>query len=138
VVSQSEGDVTNFVAGIPLVDPASLVLKVDGVDIAQALGVEPETCTPDAPCSGSVRIGDHDVTISDLAVQSAPSIKIPSSNTVTMTVKELGCGGHGFVLDGERRRGCGMFRYRSSCHRTTCWTAAPRWLRHRNHLPAGR
>jgi hypothetical protein len=102
VVSVSEGDVTRVVAAIPRVDPASLLIKVDGVDILQALSLDPTTCTPDAPCGGSVIIHGHPVGVSELIVQSAPDVATPSANTVTMTLTDLGCGGHVVVVDGER------------------------------------
>jgi hypothetical protein len=116
VISVSEGDVTRVTAAIPLVDPASLLIKVDGLNILPALSIDPTACTPDAPCGGNVTIHGRTVAVSELIVQSAPNVATPSANSVTMTLTDLGCGGHVVVVDGDRLPGS-LPRPRSAqCH----------------------
>jgi len=53
VVSASEGDVTEVVVAIPQVDPATLLIKVDGVEIVAALGLDPAADFPGGPYGGA-------------------------------------------------------------------------------------
>ena len=103
VISGTQGT-TPVVAAIPRVDPSSLSLGVDGVDIISGLGVDPLTCTRATPCSGTLAIGSSNVGITDLIIDSAPLSEL-SSNTVTMNVTGLGCGDHVFLVDGQARPG---------------------------------
>ncbi|HEU4401344.1 MAG TPA: putative metal-binding motif-containing protein, partial [Candidatus Polarisedimenticolia bacterium] len=104
VVSESQGDVTHVLAAIPLVNPASLIVKVDGVNILPALSINPATKFPGGPYGGSVVIHGQTVTVSDLVVGSA-AVGTPSSNSLTMNLSGLGCGGHIVVVDADKRPG---------------------------------
>ncbi|MEK6676828.1 MAG: hypothetical protein AABZ47_14385, partial [Planctomycetota bacterium] len=100
VVSASEGDITPVVAAIPQVDPASLFVKVDGVDLLAELGINPATQFPGGPFSGNVLINNNLVHVSDLFVRQGV-LGVLSSNTISMKLEGLGGGGHIVVVDGE-------------------------------------
>jgi hypothetical protein len=103
VVSESDGNVTNFVAAIPLVSESSLDLKVNGVHVFAGLGIAtPGTCTSDLPCGGTLDVNGTQVTVENLIVDVALDKHIPSSNTLKATFKDLPCGEHVFVLNGQR------------------------------------
>lgn len=104
VASESEGNVTPILAAIPLVDPSSLSIKVDGVDIFSALSKLPTDCTPMTPCNGAVMIGGQNVDVSDLIVWSKP-VDQNAGNTVSMKLSDLSCGGHIVVINGKKRPG---------------------------------
>jgi hypothetical protein len=104
-VSTNSGEPASLLAAIPRIDPASLMVSIDGVDVLTALGVDPlSDCGPGAPCSGDISIGGSTVSITDLVIDSQP-LAIFSSNTVTMDVSGLGCGSHAWVVHGEERAG---------------------------------
>ncbi len=105
VVSSGGGD-TQVLAAIPMVDPHSLSIRVDGVDILRpkpdGLGIRPETDFPGGPFSGVVDVNGTAVTVTDLMVSSG-AIDEMASNTLSMTLSGLGCGGHIVAIDGEWR-----------------------------------
>jgi hypothetical protein len=100
----TQGAATTVTVALPLVDPASLAVTLDGVDVLAALGVDPATDLPGGPFSGAVVIGGHPISVSDLVVDSAP-LAAPSSNTLRMLVADLGGGGHIVAVDGGARAG---------------------------------
>jgi hypothetical protein len=104
VASESEGNVTPILTAIPLVNPSSLSVKVDGVDLFSALSKLPTSCTPATPCNGTVLIGGQNVDVSDLVVWSKP-VDQNASNTVSMKLSNLGCGGHIVAIKGSKRPG---------------------------------
>jgi hypothetical protein len=101
VVSVSSGDVIEFTAAIPLVDVASLIIKVDGVDILAQMGIDPTTDFPGGPFGGTVDVNGQMVDVSGLTVHAAASVAEDSSNTVMMVLENLGGGGHIIYVDGE-------------------------------------
>ena len=105
VVSVSEGDVTEVLVALPLVDVSTLMVKVDGVDILTELGIDPAADFPGGPFAGPVTIGGESVMVSELFVESGSDIATPSSNTLTMLLSGLGCGGHIVLVEGERQPG---------------------------------
>jgi hypothetical protein len=111
VVSESEGDYTEIEVALPLVDPTTLSLKIDGIDdIISQLGLNPATDFPGGPYSGNVNIHGEVVQITQLSVLSAPAADplptgVPAANTLRMVLSGLGCGEHIVVVDGERRVG---------------------------------
>jgi len=105
VVSESEGDTTPVVVALPLVDPSTLALKVDGVQIFdQLLITDPSVCTSVSPCSGNVDINGQIVGVSELVVSSAP-VDGQASNTISLKLSDLSCGGHIVVLEGDKLAG---------------------------------
>ncbi|MBW2149124.1 MAG: putative metal-binding motif-containing protein [Deltaproteobacteria bacterium] len=117
VVSESEGDVTNVLVAIPLTDPSSLIVEVDGVDILLELGIsDPSSeCSPALPCNGTVMINSQSVEVSELVVQVSP-IDVEGSNTLTMKLSNLGCGGHLIVVQGQKLPGSFPARVTKECH----------------------
>jgi len=105
VVSADEGDVTLVRTAIPFVAPSTLDLRVDGVDILDALGIDPATAFAGpgefGPFGGTVDIGGKMVEVEDLFVRTALSFDEPSANSLTMTLRNLGGGGHIVFVDGE-------------------------------------
>ncbi|UCC31707.1 MAG: putative metal-binding motif-containing protein, partial [Phycisphaerales bacterium] len=116
VVSKSEGELTGVLAAIPRVDPHTLVIHVDGVDILEALAIDPATDFPGGPFDGTVDINGQLVEVTDLIVRSG-AIGEPSGNTVSMKLGNLGCGGHVVAVHGEKRRGSLPKTVSSQCHR---------------------
>jgi hypothetical protein len=104
VVSASESTVTPVFVAIPRVDPASLTVKVDGVDIVAGLGLDPASDFPGGKFSGNVLIGGVSVAVVDLAVDSAP-IGSLGSNTVSFSLDGLGCGSHIVTVSGAPQAG---------------------------------
>ncbi|MEK6677476.1 MAG: putative metal-binding motif-containing protein [Planctomycetota bacterium] len=100
VVSSSDGDVTPVLAAIPLVDPASLFVKVDGVDLLDELGIDPSTAFPGGPYSGTVMINGNMVEVTELIVRWSNGETL-SQNVLSMNLGGLGGGGHFVVVDGN-------------------------------------
>ncbi len=120
VVSESEGDVTNVLMAIPLTDPSSLIVEVDGVDILPDILADmgltnPAECTPAAPCSGTVMIDSQSVDVSELVVWVSP-IDVEGSNTLTMKLSNLGCGGHLILVQGQKLPGSLPAHVTKECH----------------------
>lgn len=101
VVSVSSGDVTEVSTAIPLVDPASLTVLIDCVDVLAELGIDPASDFPGGPFSGTVLVDGKTVEIQGLVVDVADNINQQSANTLTMIVKNLGGGGHVIYVNGE-------------------------------------
>lgn len=101
-VLSDSGDVTQLLAAIPLVDPHSLSIKIDGVDVLGGLGIVPSAQFPGGPFAGNVTIQGESVAISELTVSSQPFFRL-GSNTLSMKVANLGCGSHIVVVQGLRR-----------------------------------
>jgi hypothetical protein len=104
VVTEASGNNTNILAAIPLTDINALHLYVDGVDLLSKVP-NYQTCSPFAPCSGTTTINGNAVNYSNLIVDVAPSINVPSSNTVQVTLNDLACGGHIFHVSSSREPG---------------------------------
>jgi Putative metal-binding motif len=104
VVSGSAGDVTHVVAAIPRVAAGSLQVKVDGVDLLAALGLDPAIAFPGGPYGGNITVNGESVAVSNLVVSSG-AIDTPASNTLTMDLSNLGCGGHIVVVNGDKQAG---------------------------------
>jgi hypothetical protein len=100
----AQGKAASVTVALPLVDPASLAVTLDGVDVLSALGVDPHTELPGGPFSGAVLIGGKSVNVSELVVESAP-LAVPSSNTLRMLIADLGGGGHIVNVSGDARAG---------------------------------
>ena len=103
VVSEFEGDVTRVVVALPNVNLKTLGIKVDGVDIVAGLGLTPATAFPGGPYNGTVMIGGNPVEVIDLTVQ-GDAIGEESSNSLTMRLSGLGCGGHIVLVDSSGPR----------------------------------
>ncbi len=99
-----QGKATSVTVALPRVDPATLVVMLDGVDVLAALGVDPATELPGGPFSGAVVIGGEPVSVSELVVDSA-ALSVPSSNTLRMLIADLGGGGHIVEVTGDARAG---------------------------------
>ena len=98
----SQADSTPVLVAIPEVSPGSLVLKVDGVSIFPALGKTGAQCSLATPCSGNVTINGASVAVSDLIVDVAASLDAKASNTLTMKLGGMGCGGHVVSVSGKK------------------------------------
>jgi hypothetical protein len=103
LVSVSGGDTTKVVVALPRVRPETLLVKVDGVDILAQMGITPADLADGqhGPVSDTVNINGQLVDVVDLVVDAGLSIDQDSSNTLTMTLKNLGGGGHIVFVDGE-------------------------------------
>ncbi len=87
-------------AAIPQVNPHTLQVKVNGVDVLNALGIDPVRDLPGGPFEGQVAIGADLVDIKNLIVASTP-LEFVGNNMVSMTLAGLGCGGNMIVVDGD-------------------------------------
>ncbi len=117
VATEAQTDLTTVVAAIPLVDPATLSLKVDGVDLFSNLvpATDPTSCTGAAPCAGTLNVDGATVAVSELVVASAPNVEVASSNSLTMKLQNLGGGCHIFVLDGDPKDGIVTEKHTPEC-----------------------
>jgi hypothetical protein len=98
VVSLSEGDQLNVEVAINGVDLATLQLWIDGVEVISALGLDPGTDFPGGPYGGTFGVpGSNCIAeVCNLVVDTG-DINTLAANTLTATVSNLCCGGHGFV-----------------------------------------
>jgi hypothetical protein len=94
---------TSVLAALPLVLTSSLKVMVNGVDIFQALGINPATDFPGTAPGGVVNINGEPVTISNIVVDMASTVSVFSSNTLRMEITGLGCGGNEVVVDGDNK-----------------------------------
>uniref|UniRef100_Q01V46 Uncharacterized protein n=1 Tax=Solibacter usitatus (strain Ellin6076) TaxID=234267 RepID=Q01V46_SOLUE len=104
VVSESDGNNTNVLVAIPLTNPGSLHLFVDGVDILTQVP-NSFACLPNVPCNGTVTINGQVVGYSNLIIDVASAIDKPASNTVRVTLTNLACGGHIFRVSSVKLPG---------------------------------
>lgn len=116
VVSDEGENLVRVLVALPQVDPASLFLKIDGVDVLSALGINPATDFPGGPFGGQVSLGGGcSAAICDLRVDLAP-VGTLSSQTLSMYVEDLCCGGHVAVLTGAKRPGSLSDNPDPACH----------------------
>ena len=104
VVTEASGNNTNVLAAVPMTDINALHLYVDGFDLLAHVP-NYQTCSAFAPCSGVVTINGDSVNYSNLIVDVASSISVPSSNTVQVTLNDLACGGHIFRVSSSKQPG---------------------------------
>lgn len=114
-IAESQGDVIPALAAIPLVDPATLEVLVNGVDVVAGIGLNPAMAFPGGPYNGIVNINGVAVTITDLVVDTAPPGS-PASNTVTMNINGLGCGNHIVRVRGDKLPGANKEPPAAWCH----------------------
>ncbi len=114
-ITESAGDVTPVLVAVPLVDPATLQIIVDGVDIVAAMGLNPATDFPGGPFDDTFNLNAKSVTVSELIVRTAEPGD-PTSNTVSFNIQGLGCGGHIVRVDGERLPGALKEPIPAWCH----------------------
>ncbi len=105
VVSGSAGDEVLVQVAMPRVDPRTVQVLIDCVDIIPQLVADPATQLPGGPFSGPVNVNGNIMTVKDLFVRSPTpltqgTIEHISANTLTMTLIGTGCGGHAIVVDG--------------------------------------
>jgi hypothetical protein len=120
VVSASEGNLVEVVVPIPRVDPTTLGIVVDGVDILDDmhLNVDPATefPNPGAPISGTIDINGQMVTVGNLVVDTAEDLHLLGVNSLTMTLENLGGGGHIVVVNGDPRADALPRQTSAECH----------------------
>ena len=120
VVSGTEADLVEVLVPIPRVDPATLGIVVDGVDILDDthLDVDPAIAFPNpgAPISGTIDINGQLVTVGDLVVDTASDLHVLGVNSLTMTLENLGGGGHIVVVNGDPREEALPRRVSDACH----------------------
>lgn len=110
VVSESEGDTVKVAVAIPGIDPSSLKIALDGLPVIPLLGLNPPVDFPGGPYNGFLSFtnlcSQLPVTarVCDLRVDSGFPSEL-SSNMLTMVVRDLGCGGHLFKVEGDPRPG---------------------------------
>lgn len=93
VVSVSSSDTVEVITALPRVNAQALIVLVDGVDILEAMGIDPELDFPGGPFGATVDINGQMVEVENMVVDTG-DIDVLSSNTLTMTLKNLGGGGH--------------------------------------------
>ncbi len=120
VVSASEGDRLDVVVPIPRVDPATLGIVVDGVNIFDNahLDIDPATDFPNptTPLGGTIDINGQMVTVSDLVVDAPTNLDVFGRNVLTMTLENLGGGGHIVVVNGDPRVEALPLHLSAQCH----------------------
>ncbi len=100
------GDITDLPVqvSLPRINPKTLAIKIDGIDIVAGLGLDPVAAFPGGPYSGSVNVNGDVVNIENLIVDSA-AINVLSSNSLTFKITGgLGCGSHIVLVTAERAR----------------------------------
>jgi len=120
VVVSSEGEnISRIRVALPQIDPESLFLKIDGVDVFAALGLDPATDFPGGPFGGQVDLTPTGpgcvVDICDLRVELAP-VGTLASHSLSMYVENYCCGGHIAVLTGAKLPGSLSDTPNPACH----------------------
>jgi hypothetical protein len=95
-------DVTRVSTAVPRLNPSSINVWVDGVEIFDAFDKNGLQCTRSTPCTGTLTIHDRPVLIRDLIVDIADQLEDESSNTVSLSIENLGCGAHWVKVDGTK------------------------------------
>jgi hypothetical protein len=103
-ITESAGDVMPALAAIPNVNPKTLEVIVDGVNIVSLMGLNPATAFPGGPYNGAFLLFGKSVTVTDLIVRTAPPGTM-SSNTVSFNIQGLGCGEHVVRVEGDQLPG---------------------------------
>jgi hypothetical protein len=93
-----EEDLMKAIIAVPLIDPASLDLRLDGVDLLDALEIDSSQAFPGESPGGTFTLQGAPVEITDIKVDIAPAIGSMSSNTISFLIKGLGCGTHGLSV----------------------------------------
>ncbi|MEW6273101.1 MAG: hypothetical protein AB1689_27810, partial [Thermodesulfobacteriota bacterium] len=99
-----QGEATTVRVAIPRVDPRSLGVALDGVDVLAELGIDPATELPGGPFAGTVMLGSDAVQVTDLVVESGGLADL-SSNTLRLSIAGLGGGGHVVTVTGDAQAG---------------------------------
>ncbi|MCK5230020.1 MAG: hypothetical protein KAR13_07125, partial [Desulfobulbaceae bacterium] len=82
------------ITALPGANPNALTVLVDGVNILAAMGIDPELDFPGGPFpAATVDINGQMVDVENLVVDTG-GVEEYSTNTLTMTLKNLGGGGH--------------------------------------------
>lgn len=115
VVSASEGDVMPVLAAIPQVDPSTLFVKVDGVDVLAAMGINPATDFPGGPYGADIMVNGKSVEVSELIVKLS-ELGTLDSNIISMKLSGLGGGGHIVVVDADPHPTALPFGWPASCY----------------------
>jgi len=116
VVTESAGNDTHILVAIPRTDPDSVELRVDNVDLFDALGIQfPSSCTAVSPCGGVADINGNLVQVSNLIVDGSSSISTAASNTVRATLSDLTCGTHLYNVSADQAAGALRNPTSSSC-----------------------
>jgi len=97
-VASGDDAVIPVMAAIPLTDVSTLEIKVNGVDIVPAMGLDPATAFPGGPYSDTVDINGVMVQVDDLVVSSG-AVDEPAANTVSFTLSGLDCGGNIVIIN---------------------------------------
>ena len=115
LVSASAGSSQPVTVAVPGINPATLKVFVDGVDLLPAIGVNPAADFPGGPFAGTFPISGGTVTVSDLFMR-------VDSNVLTMNLDNVPCGGHLVTVKGEplpsalpQGRNCFVDDYRDKC-----------------------
>ena len=99
----NEGDRVLVDIAIPEIDPATLGLKLDGVDVFAALGINPATDLPGGPFGGPIMLPNGcSAEICELIVDAADSLTA-SANSIRLVAEGMCCGGHLFNVSGQPR-----------------------------------
>ena len=101
VVSIAEGDRLQVNVALPNILPESLDLKLDGVGVFAALGLDPATAFPGGPYGGIVSLPNGcPAQICELVVDTA-SRETLAAHSLRMVVEGMCCGGHMFLITGD-------------------------------------
>jgi hypothetical protein len=116
VITNGSGDTMHVETAITLVNPTTLLLKVDGVLLFPNMvpPINPMTAFPGGPYNGTVMINGASVEVMNLKV-SSKAVDLSAGNVLTMDLKGMGCGGHIVVVDGDKRPGSFPDKVASTC-----------------------
>jgi hypothetical protein len=114
VVNASQSSTTPVFVALPRVDPATLFVKIDGVDLFAGLHIDPASLLSSGPQSGTLLIGGVNVTVSDLKLDIG-AIDALAANTLSFNLDGLGCGGHIVVVQGTPQAGARPSPLSSAC-----------------------
>lgn len=115
IVTGSLDGVTEVLAALPLADPATLSVRVDGVDIIDSLGLDPDVDFPGGPFSGDALVRGRTVHVAELFVDAGRSVSDPAANTLRMELSDLSGGGHIVIVEADTNHTSSPNRART-CH----------------------
>jgi hypothetical protein len=86
---------------LPDIEPGSIDILLDGVNVATALGLVPATDYPGGPYGGSITLPNGcTASICEMVVDVAPRDTL-ASHSLRMVIEGMCCGGHALRVEGE-------------------------------------
>jgi hypothetical protein len=116
----TEGEVLRVLVALPKVDPTTLSVRLNGVDILSQLGISAAALASGkvGPLSAPININGTIVQVSDFVLDVSGTINpaVPAANMLRMGLSNLDCGGHILAVDSNYLAGALPTPVTAACH----------------------